>query len=289
MTVTQLAALRLSGMHLFFLLLVAVSPAFGQPNCSALPTVRKAIEQGWAAYRAGDIGSAANEFKRALALCPSDPGALTGAGYAAMREGRLPAAQSFFGRAMSRSTLLRCGGWREWLRTGRRHTGKHVAFSERALRIVPNDSTALAYLTQLRGEISDDVFAARPRPAQTTIPGRTGRRVIEVRNAAGQWSPLWIKAVNLGAALPGKYPSEFPPNDGTYDRWIKLIADMGSNTVRVYTIHPPHFYAALRNWNLAHSDRPLWLIHGVWAEPPPGKRRKKYVIRLAAPSARDER
>jgi hypothetical protein len=87
---------------------------------------------------------------------------------------------------------------------------------------------------------------------------------------------MWIKAVNLGAALPGKFPSEFPPNDGTYDKWIALIADMGANAVRVYTIHPPHFYASLRNWNLGHPGRPVWLIHGVWAEPPPGKKEEKY-------------
>ena len=87
---------------------------------------------------------------------------------------------------------------------------------------------------------------------------------------------MWIKAVNLGAALPGKYPSEFPPNDSTYERWIALVAGMEANTIRVYTVHPPHFYVALRNWNLAHPARPLWLIHGVWTEPPPGKKEEKY-------------
>ncbi len=87
---------------------------------------------------------------------------------------------------------------------------------------------------------------------------------------------MWIKAVNLGAAVPGKYPSEFPPNDSTYERWIGLIAQMGANAIRVYTIHPPHFYAALRRWNIAHPAHPVWLIHGVWTELPPGKKREKY-------------
>jgi len=87
---------------------------------------------------------------------------------------------------------------------------------------------------------------------------------------------MWIKAVNLGAALPGKHPSEFPPNDSTYEKWIALLAEMGANAVRVYTIHPPHFYAALRSWNLRHPSRPIWLIHGVWTELPPGKKQEKY-------------
>ncbi len=265
-------------MHfLLSLLVTAAGPALSQPTCSALPSVRQAIERGWSAYRANDIAVAGNEFKRALTLCPSDPGALTGAGYASMREGRLPEAQAFFARAIAtdpRSYDAMVGAGMVAYRAGDVPAARRSF--ERALQIVPNDSTALAYLAQLPGKIREDVLAARPRPAQTTIAARTGRRVIEVRNATGQWSPMWIKAVNLGAALPGKSPSEFPPNDGTYDKWIALIADMGANAVRVYTIHPPHFYAALRNWNLAHPARPVWLIHGVWAEPPPGKKEEKY-------------
>ena len=42
------------------------------------------------------MGVADAEFKRALALCPRDPGALTGAGYAAMRRARLAEARNFF-------------------------------------------------------------------------------------------------------------------------------------------------------------------------------------------------
>ena len=120
------------------------------------------------------------------------------------------------------------------------------------------------------------VLVPHARTAVTTIVARTGRRIIETRAANGQWSRMWIKAVNLGAALPGKFPSEFPPNDSTYEKWIALIAQMGANAIRVYTIHPPHFYAALRNWNLAHTAHPLWLIHGVWTELPPGKKGEKY-------------
>jgi hypothetical protein len=44
---------------------------------------------------------------------------------------------------------------------------------------------------------------------------------------------------------------------------------MHANTLRIYTILDPAFYRALRGWNLAHPDRALWLIHGVWAELPP--------------------
>ncbi|HEY6088337.1 MAG TPA: tetratricopeptide repeat protein [Gemmatimonadaceae bacterium] len=263
--------------HLLILLCVGAAPAFAQPTCPALPAARRAIEQGWTAYRANDITSAANDFKQALALCPKDPGALTGAGYAAMRASHLPEARGFFARAVaadSTSYDAVAGSGMAAYRAGDL-TAARRSF-ERALKIVPHDSTALAYLARLPGHAAEDVFATRPRPTVTTVGARTGKRVIEVRDAAGQWSPLWIKAVNLGAALPGKFPSEFPPNDSTYERWIALIADMGANTIRLYTVHPPHFYAALRAWNLAHPAHPLWLIHGVWAESPPGEEEEKY-------------
>lgn len=262
---------------LLLLGLAAGSSASAQPSCRALPAVRDAIERGWTAYRGSDITAAGNEFKEALTLCPNDPAALTGAGYAAMRRGQLPAAGAFFARATaidSASYDALIGAGMVAYRAGDKPAARRSF--ERALRIVANDSTALAYLSQLSTQVTADVLTARARPTVTTVAARTGRRAIEIRNAAGQWTPMWIKAVNLGAALPGKYPSEFPPNDGTYDRWISLVAEMGANAIRVYTIHPPHFYAALRAWNLAHPKDPVWLIHGVWAEPPPGEEEEKY-------------
>jgi tetratricopeptide (TPR) repeat protein len=266
--------------HVRFALVLSVAvslPAIAQPTCTSLPAASQAIERGWTAYRGNDMTAAGNEFKRALSLCPKDPGALTGAGYVAMREDSLAAAKVLFARAIAADSMSYDAVMGSGMTANR--AGEYVAARgsfERALRIVPRDSTALSYLARLPGQVTPDVLAPRGRPRVTTVGARTGRRVIEVMNAAGQWSPMWIKAVNLGAALPGKFPSEFPPNDGTYDRWIALIAEMGANAVRVYTIHPPHFYAALRNWNLAHPADPVWLIHGVWAEPPPGKKEEKY-------------
>ena len=194
-----------------------------------------------------------------------------------MRQSRLTDARNFFGRAIaadSTSYDAVAGAGMAAYRAGDPASARRSF--ERALRIVPGDSTALSYLATIPVPIVDAGPTTRPRPTATTIVSRTGKRIFEVRDASGRWSPLWIKAVNLGAALPGKYPSEFPPNDSTYEQWIALIAEMGANAIRVYTIHPPHFYAALRSWNLAHPAHPIWLIHGVWAELPPGKKEEKY-------------
>ena len=252
-------------------------PAVAQTTCPAIASARKATDRGWTAYRANDITTASNEFKAALKLCPNDPGALTGAGYAAMREGQLTSARSYFARALAADSNSYDAAAGAGMAAYRARDQKAARRSfERALRIVPGDSTATAYLARLTAPTTDAVMTQRQRPAATIVVARTGRRIIEVRDAKGQWVPMWIKAVNLGAALPGKFPSEFPPNDSSYERWIATIAQMGSNAVRVYTIHPPHFYTALRNWNLAHPNKPLWLIHGVWTEPPPGRKEEKY-------------
>jgi tetratricopeptide (TPR) repeat protein len=254
-----------------------VASAQARAECPSRVAAGKAMDRGWSDYRNGNVSGADAEFNRALSLCPNDPGALTGAGYAAMRRGRLTDARTFFQRAVaadSTSYDAVAGSGMVAYRLGD-FPGARRSF-ERALQIVPRDSTALSYLATLPEQVRDVAPQKRVRPATTVIPARTGKRILEVRDASGRWSPIWVKAVNLGAALPGKHPSEFPPNDSTYEKWIALLADMGANAVRVYTIHPPHFYAALRSWNLAHPSRPLWLIHGVWTELPPGKKQDKY-------------
>lgn len=81
----------------------------------------------------------------------------------------------------------------------------------------------------------------------------------------GQWVPFFPQGVNLGAALPGYYPGDLPIDRETYFRWFTMMAEMGANAVRVYTIHPPHFYEALVAYNEKNRDKPLYLIQGVWS------------------------
>src|SRR3954462_5318 len=83
-------------------LLCAVrAAASAQAPCKTLVPAHQAVERGWTAYRANDIPTANTEFRRAVALCPNDPGALTGAGYGAMRQNDLAVARSFFARALA--------------------------------------------------------------------------------------------------------------------------------------------------------------------------------------------
>lgn len=84
----------------------------------------------------------------------------------------------------------------------------------------------------------------------------------------GEWTPITIKGVNIGMAKPGVFPGEAGINKEDYANWFKAIGEMGANTIRVYTIHPPDFYEALLEYNEAH-EQPLYLFHGVWLEEEP--------------------
>jgi hypothetical protein len=82
------------------------------------------------------------------------------------------------------------------------------------------------------------------------------------------WEDFYLKGVNLGMAIPGKFPAEFSLTFADYLDWLKLIGDMNANVIRTYTILPPEFYVALSYYNLHYDDKPLFIIQGVWIEVP---------------------
>jgi hypothetical protein len=74
----------------------------------------------------------------------------------------------------------------------------------------------------------------------------------------------------MGAAPPGRFPGEFAITSDDYRRWLRVLRDLRANAVRIYALHPPAFYRALREENEAHPDRPIWLFQEVWTELPEG-------------------
>jgi len=87
-------------------------------------------------------------------------------------------------------------------------------------------------------------------------------------NGKEDYTPIFIKGVNLGVAVPGKFPAEFSLNFDQYLSWFYKIGEMNANVIRVYTILPPEFYKALAYYNLHNQDKTLYLMHGVWAKVP---------------------
>jgi len=88
----------------------------------------------------------------------------------------------------------------------------------------------------------------------------------------GHWDKLFIKGVNLGPALPGKWFTEFPAEEKTYREWFEQMGAMHVNTVRIYTLLNPPFYKALLEYNQDHQDKPLYILQEIWPEesPPQG-------------------
>jgi hypothetical protein len=223
------------------------------------------VVRGWALFRSDRIADATRTFDRALRQCPDHAGAAVGSGYGYLRQDRLDDAKRRFELALSLAPqtvdalqglgliAFRSGDDAE---ARRRFTA--------VLELSPDHPEAREYLDQLG---TPPVRAPLVLPDTIELAARTHTGRFEVRQR-GAWRPLYIKGVNLGAALPGRFPSEFP-DSATYATWIAEIAEMGANTIRVYTIHPPYFYQALAEHNRARPDAPLWLIHGVWAELPP--------------------
>ncbi len=108
-------------------------------------------------------------------------------------------------------------------------------------------------------------------PKELSVPFRAVKEGIQIRSKTGAWNTMFIRGVNLGTAEPGKYFTDFPMDTDTYLRWLKIIGDMGANTLRLYTLLPPEFYRAFAIYNTTHIDAPLFLLQEIWPEEnPPG-------------------
>ncbi|TMQ58430.1 MAG: hypothetical protein E6K76_07940 [Candidatus Eisenbacteria bacterium] len=79
---------------------------------------------------------------------------------------------------------------------------------------------------------------------------------------------MFIRGVNLGAGTAGHFPGEFAITKADYRRWLRFARALHANAIRVYALHPPDFYQALKEENEAHPREPLWLFQEVWTELP---------------------
>jgi hypothetical protein len=257
---------RSAGLVALFILLAPTLTA--QTPCP--PETAAATETAWRHFRQDSIEAAATGFRTVLARCPGNQDARTGLGYVLLRLGSVAPADSLF-TVIVRTDSTNADGW-AGLALARERQGNSSTAAEAAriaLKKNPGNSDMRALLDRVDPDWERSAPRPRIRPARLQVPARTHGDRFEIRTAAG-WQPFYIRGVNLGVALPGKFPSEFPADSSTYAGWLDTLASMHANTLRVYTILPPAFYRALRVWNLDHASDQLWLVHGVWTELPPG-------------------
>ncbi|MGD8376504.1 MAG: tetratricopeptide repeat protein [Acidobacteriota bacterium] len=231
------------------------------------------ILQGWILLRLGRVAEADSAFARALEIDPGAGEARTGRGHAALRSGRPDEALEWFRRVLEADPgqlEARRGEILALERLGR--PDEALAALEALLEDLPGDPALEAAAARIRQ--GPPRAEARPRPpaaASVTVrPAVRARgRYLEIPDGPDAFRPIFVRGVNLGLALPGRFPTEFPREPALYRDWLERIAAMNANAVRTYTLLPPQFYDALAAHNREHPDRPLWLLQGAWVERPP--------------------
>lgn len=227
---------------------------------------------GWSQLRMSSLNSAQLAFESAARLNPRSADAATGLGYVSLRQKRSEEAAEHF----SRATQLDPKSAEAWKGLGMARRNQEdrkaaqAAFKQ-ALSLSPSDGETKELLAQLSGP-SGLLEENRPKgPARSGAPlrmvSRAGRARLEIKMGE-KFRPLFIKGINLGTALPGKFPAEFPDDPALYRRWFDQMGELGANVVRLYTLHPPSLYRALKEHNELKPAQKLWLVQGVWTELP---------------------
>jgi tetratricopeptide (TPR) repeat protein len=232
------------------------------------------LGSAWDALRAGRLEAAQAAFAAALSADPARVEALDGLGYLALRSGSPRQAEGLFDRALALDAAdrdARVG--RAYARAALGRGADALTDVQTVLRASPDDAEARALHDRLRADgAAEAAPTAEARlPARRVpvldLPMRVRDRVFQLRGAEGAYRPLFLKAINLGPALPGRYPSQPPVDPAVYREWFAGMKDGGFQAVRVYTILPPAFYDALLEFNRDRPD-PLYLVHGLWIELP---------------------
>lgn len=138
----------------------------------------------------------------------------------------------------------------------------------KALYTFSNDSFFWStYVPMMKGIL--DGFGHSEEKAVSTnyqedakMPARIHNKQMEILQN-GKWTPITVKGVNIGMAKPGLFPGEAGIEESDYYRWFQAIGEMNANTIRVYTLHPPAFYRALKDYNES-NDAQIHVMHGVW-------------------------
>lgn len=250
-----------------FALLAAGRPTRSPGPCP--PEAAELVAAAWRAYRTDSIPVAAERFARADRLCEDNFDAKVGLGYTHLRSDRVAEADSLFTLVTTRAPAngdawdgLVLTRWRRGDPAGAR------AAALTALELHPDNAATKEILARIDPDWNRPPLGRRSRLTRLRVDARTRGDYFEVPGLVG-WKRFYVNGVNLGVALPGKFPSEFPPDSLTYAGWLDTLSAMHANTLRLYTILPPSFYRAVLAWNRAHPARPFWLVHGVWTELPP--------------------
>jgi tetratricopeptide (TPR) repeat protein len=250
---------------------LTIAPAVHSQAAGCTPANEALIASAWRAYRADSAATALGRFTTAVRACPTNADARVGLGFSALRLGQLATADSAFSE-VTRTSPAYADAW-DGLALVRNRQGNTAGAIEAWKRVVALDPANTAAKANLDRVAPDWARAGPPlvkrRSPTLDVTMRVKGTQFELRTG-DSWTPFYVKGVNMGLAMPGKFPSEFSTDSSLYARWFQQIGEMHANTLRIYTVLPPAFYRALLAYNKAHASAPLYVIHGVWTELPPG-------------------
>ena len=98
------------------------------------------------------------------------------------------------------------------------------------------------------------------------VPFKVSGSYLSVNKGDNTYDTIFVNGINLGVGKPGTFPGEMAATSEDYRRWFKEIADIGFNTIRIYTLHYPRFYDEFARYNMENPDKPLYLLHGIWLD-----------------------
>ena len=236
-----------------------------------IPPYERALEL----YRAGRLDQASAILESALQTASSDEVGLHSLlGWCRFRQGRNSDALSAFTRSLDlapdNADALE-GLARASARLGRDKQALDAVVTLSRLHPEVDVGDVASQVLSRPGSLEDHRLGRERKPeGEPGMVSRARGDYFEVRRNGGIWVPIFVKGINLGAALPGRYPAEFPREQALYAKWLLQMSELGANVVRLYTLLPPEFYRALGKHNAGRGsgDGFIWLVQGVWTELP---------------------
>src|SRR3954453_13447509 len=205
---------------LLLVLATRCRPVESRPQTTCPPGTATAIDAGWRAYRTTALEKALSAFEQANRLCPANGEALSGLGFVSLRRGQTLRADSLF-RLAAELSPNNADAWdgrtRSAIRLG--DTLAAVAAGRRAMALAPANRELRDLLDEVIPEWSRQTIPTEPRPFSVQVVARTHGREFQIMTSTG-WRPFYVRGVNFGVALPGKYPSEFPLDSARYAGWL---------------------------------------------------------------------
>jgi tetratricopeptide (TPR) repeat protein len=235
-----------------------------EPNSTSI-----LVLMGWNQLKLRQLEGARENFSRAARLDPTLVEAKLGLAYLSIETGGGPVQVEEI-----RSLLAQDPGNKEiqlaaavLLRQG----GSNLEAAELFRGLLGRDrygALARQNLEEMYGleQLAEEIPAGLPplgRPSALRVQFRAADQYLERFNE-GRWAKLYARGINIGPANPGLFPAGAPTLVEEYLQWLSRIADLGANTIRVYTVLPPAFYRALSLHNQNPNLQPLYLFQEVW-------------------------